>query len=81
MVIPIFGKNTDTDEFQKGYLKIASELNAEGIRTVVDDRKIYRPGWKYNHWEMQGVPLRIEFGPKDMANNKVLAHNSEAINF
>ncbi|KAJ4727923.1 Proline--tRNA ligase [Melia azedarach] len=33
----------------------------------------YSPGWKYSHWEMKGVPLRIEIGPKDLANNQVRA--------
>lgn len=41
------------------------------IRTEVDDRTIYTPGWKYNHWEVQGVPLRLEVGPRDLALGQV----------
>ena len=42
-----------------------------GVRVNVDDRDNYNPGWKYNHWELKGVPLRVELGPKDMQNRKV----------
>jgi prolyl-tRNA synthetase len=40
---------------------------------IVDDRKECTPGWKYNHWEMMGVPLRIEIGPKDVKSKQVVA--------
>ncbi|CAI9774250.1 unnamed protein product [Fraxinus pennsylvanica] len=55
--------------------KIASiqTLNESGIRAEVDSRDNYSPGWKYSNWEMKGVPLRIEIGPKDLANNQVRA--------
>jgi len=45
-------------EFEKG-------LSDAEIRFKVDDRPLYTPGWKYNHWELRGVPLRVEFGKKD----------------
>ena len=38
----------------------------------IDDRDHYRPGWKFNEWEKRGVPLRVEMGPKDLADNKVV---------
>ena len=41
-------------------------LVAGGTRAKLDDRDNYTPGWKYNHWELKGVPLRVEFGPRDM---------------
>lgn len=37
----------------------------------VDDRSNYNPGWKYNHWELMGVPLRVELGPGDMKEERV----------
>jgi prolyl-tRNA synthetase len=46
-------------------------LVASGIRAYVDDRDNYNPGWKYNHWEQKGVPLRFELGPKDIDKNEV----------
>uniref|UniRef100_A0A0K8SGP1 Bifunctional glutamate/proline--tRNA ligase n=1 Tax=Lygus hesperus TaxID=30085 RepID=A0A0K8SGP1_LYGHE len=44
-----------------------------GVRVESDLRDNYSPGWKFNHWELKGVPLRIEIGPKDMANQQVVA--------
>ncbi len=41
------------------------------VRVEVDDRPNYSPGWKFNEWEMKGVPIRLEIGPKDIENNQV----------
>lgn len=40
---------------------------------ILDDREEYTPGWKFNEWELKGVPLRLEFGPKDMEADQVTA--------
>ncbi|PSC73094.1 prolyl-tRNA synthetase [Micractinium conductrix] len=45
---------------------IADALKAAGVRVNTDTRDNYTPGWKYNYWELRGVPLRIELGPRDM---------------
>jgi len=50
----------------------AETLRSINIRVEVDDREEYSSGWKYNNWELKGVPLRIEYGPKD-STNKVVA--------
>ncbi len=39
---------------------------------IVDDREGYSPGWKYNEWELKGIPIRIEIGPKDIAKKSVV---------
>ena len=44
------------------------ELKAAGIRVRVDDRSDVTPGWKFNEYEMRGVPIRLELGPRDMDN-------------
>ncbi len=44
----------------------------EGIRVRVDDRDAYSPGWKFNEWEMRGVPLRVEIGPRDVEQGHVV---------
>ncbi|KAK1429031.1 hypothetical protein QVD17_11230 [Tagetes erecta] len=44
-----------------------------GVRAEADLRENYRPGWKYSHWEMKGVPLRIEIGQRDLTNKQVCA--------
>ncbi|KAJ3123608.1 hypothetical protein HK100_011544 [Physocladia obscura] len=42
-----------------------------GVRAKADLRDVYTPGYKFNHWEMRGVPIRLEVGPKDIAKNEV----------
>ncbi|KAF9147977.1 hypothetical protein DFQ26_002561, partial [Actinomortierella ambigua] len=44
-----------------------------GIRAKVDDRSHYSAGYKFNHWELKGVPLRLEIGPKDVQRQQVVA--------
>jgi prolyl-tRNA synthetase len=51
--------------------EIERELAAAGIRVTVDDRD-ERPGWKFAEWELRGVPLRLEIGPKDIEKRSVL---------
>ena len=46
--------------------KLARELGDQDVRVHADTRVHYSPGWKYNYWELKGVPLRIEFGPKEL---------------
>ena len=43
------------------------------VRLHVDDRDQYSPGWKYNEYEMRGVPVRLEIGPRDVANTAVMS--------
>ncbi|UCC38484.1 MAG: proline--tRNA ligase [Candidatus Aminicenantes bacterium] len=51
---------------------IETQLKQEGLRVEMDDREEFTPGWKFSEWEMKGVPLRIEIGPRDIKENKVL---------
>jgi prolyl-tRNA synthetase len=51
---------------------IRDELVARGIRVMLDDRDSQTPGWKFNEWEMRGVPLRLEIGPKDIEKAQVV---------
>ena len=71
VVIPI--PNSKMSDEEKAVMtckcdEMLHSLKAMGIRTTSDKRDNYTPGWKYNYWELRGVPLRIELGPKDMAN-------------
>ncbi|MFZ8922428.1 MAG: proline--tRNA ligase [Nitrosopumilaceae archaeon] len=72
VIVPIY----NTDEDKKRILGKANEikqsLDSKQIRTHVDERTEMSPGYKFNDWEMKGVPLRIEIGPKDMDKQKVL---------
>jgi prolyl-tRNA synthetase len=51
---------------------IRDDLVARGIRVMLDDRDSQTPGWKFNEWEMRGVPLRLEIGPKDLEKSQVV---------
>jgi len=52
--------------------KIAAELRPEIGTVHVDKRDNMRPGWKYGEWERKGVPLRLEIGPRDLADSQVM---------
>jgi prolyl-tRNA synthetase len=51
---------------------IEADLAAAGIRVKLDARDVYTPGWKYAEWELRGVPLRLEIGPKDIEKGQVV---------
>lgn len=73
VILPIF--TMDEKENKKVLVeanKIKDSLIKKGIRAFVDDRDNVRPGWKFNEWELKGVPLRIEIGPRDLAKKVVL---------
>jgi prolyl-tRNA synthetase len=52
--------------------EIQQQLVAGGVRVMLDDRDTYTPGWKFSEWELRGVPLRLEIGPKDIEKSTVL---------
>jgi prolyl-tRNA synthetase len=51
---------------------IRDDLVSRGVRVMLDDRDSQTPGWKFNEWEMRGVPLRLEIGPKDLEKSQVV---------
>jgi prolyl-tRNA synthetase len=51
---------------------IRDELTARGVRVMLDARDTQTPGWKFNEWELRGVPLRLEIGPKDIEKSQVV---------
>ena len=54
-------------------LKVRDELKATGIRVYLDDRDTVSAGWKFNEWELKGVPMRLEIGPRDIDNGVATA--------
>ncbi|QYR19736.1 proline--tRNA ligase [Paenibacillus sp. sptzw28] len=52
--------------------ELYTELKKAGVRVKVDDRSDVSPGWKFNEYEMRGVPVRLELGPRDMENGQVV---------
>lgn len=61
-----------TKAIEEGCQKIADRLKAVDVRAKADLREGYTPGWKFNDWEMRGVPIRIEFGPQDLKKDQGL---------
>ena len=71
VLVPIIsGKDTDAEVLAKTK-EISNELQKAGISTKIDER-ILRPGEKFYEWERKGVPVRIEFGPKDITANQAV---------
>src|SRR3989454_4874718 len=69
--VPIHYKESDNETILQTAHHISDSLGKHSIRTFIDDREQYTPGWKYHEWEMKGVPLRVEIGPKDMQAKQV----------
>jgi len=65
IIIPIAGGTDKWDEIIKAAYTTKDILSSQ-VHCHIDDREHYTPGWKFNEWELQGVPLRIEIGPKDV---------------
>src|SRR5258705_7952061 len=70
VIVPI-GRENWRETVLPRALEIQRELTAAGIRVTLDERD-ERPGWKFAEWELRGVPLRLEIGPKDIEKSQVL---------
>jgi len=72
VIVPIF----KSDEEKASVLAVAKDIKAQlakaNIRVTLDEREGQSPGWKFNDWEMRGVPLRVELGPKDVAKQSAV---------
>lgn len=66
VIIPIYRKDEEKAAVMEVVDKVAKELGENDFRVKVDDRDSVTPGFKFNDWELKGVPLRIEIGPKDV---------------
>nr|CCA27955.1 prolyltRNA synthetase putative [Albugo laibachii Nc14] len=72
IIVPIpYKDRQEIDEISNQAKDVCQLLESVGVRVQVDDRQVYTPGWKYNFWELKGVPLRFEIGPKDVVNRQV----------
>jgi len=71
VIIPIFYKSTEKKKVLKKAEDVKKKLEKES-KVILDDRAEYTPGWKFNEWELKGIPLRIEIGPKDIQKKQVV---------
>ena len=70
VIVPIFKNDTEKSVVLPVADRIFAQIKASGIRVKFDDRE-ETPGFKFNDWEMRGVPVRVEIGPKDVDKNSV----------
>ncbi|MBU6452583.1 MAG: proline--tRNA ligase [Cyanobacteria bacterium REEB67] len=71
VIVPIYKTDEEKALVVARCEEIKALLAAEKIRVEFDNRDNYTPGYKFNHWELRGVPLRLNIGPRDVANNVV----------
>jgi len=71
VVVPIFKTDADKTKVMEAADRIFMELKEAGIRVKMDDRDNVSSGFKFNDWEMRGVPVRVEIGPKDVEKDSV----------
>ena len=72
MLVPVLFKGKFEAEILAKCKEISNNLASKEVRAHVDDRDVYTPGWKYSHWELKGVPLRMELGPKDYEKQQIV---------
>lgn len=71
VIVPIYRNDEQLRDISKVANKITTDLRAKGVSVKYDNRTTYRPGAKFAQHELQGVPLRISIGPKDLENGTV----------
>jgi prolyl-tRNA synthetase len=78
VIVPIGKSDEEKAMVSEASHRVAADLRAAGIRVHLDDRDQYTPGFKYNEWELKGVPLRLEIGPRDVKDNATMAARRDA---
>lgn len=68
VIVPIYRNEQEYDQTVSKGKELVDVLRRKGIRVTLDSRDTYKPGWKFNEYELKGVPVRIGLGPKDLEN-------------
>lgn len=71
VIVPIYRTDDEMGGVLERANKVKDELVAQGIRVRLDDRDQHRPGFKFSEWELKGVPVRVEIGPRDVEADQV----------
>ena len=71
VIVPIYKGEEQLAQISEVANKMVAEMRAKGISVKFDDRDTYKPGWKFNEYELKGVPVRIAIGPKDLEKGTV----------
>jgi len=80
VIIPIWKKDEERSRTTEKAYNLSQKLQDKGLRVKVDDDPHHRPGWKFNEWELRGVPVRLVVGPRDLEAGTVevaFRHTSE----
>jgi prolyl-tRNA synthetase len=72
VIVPIWKKGDEKSAVMEAVSSVQNTLKEAGIRVKVDDSELRTPGWKFNFYEMKGVPIRLEIGPRDVTNKSVV---------
>jgi prolyl-tRNA synthetase len=72
VIVPIYKSEESREQVILKARELKQELDAENLRVHVDDRNELTPGYKFNDWELKGVPIRIELGPKDLEKESIV---------
>ncbi|KAJ9139854.1 hypothetical protein P3X46_030551 [Hevea brasiliensis] len=72
VIVPIWKKENEKAGVLNAASSVKEVLQSTGIKVKLDDSDQRTPGWKFNFWEMKGVPLRIEIGPRDVSSGSVV---------
>ena len=72
VIIPIYYSDDEKENVIQKANQIMDDLSKINLRVRLDDREQLTPGFKFNDWEMKGIPIRIEIGPKDIAKNQLV---------
>ncbi len=71
VIIPIYRKAEQLKDISAKVDEIVGKLKSKGISVKYDDSDNYKPGWKFNEYELKGVPVRLAIGPRDLENGTV----------
>ena len=82
VIIPIYKNDNDKKNVIEKVNEITNSLESKNLRVHIDSREEFTPGYKFNDWELKGVPIRIQIGPKDIENQTMIVakrYNHEKI--
>jgi prolyl-tRNA synthetase len=71
-IVPIYKSDDERSSVLEVASRLRDDLAGNGVRVKVDDRDQHRPGYKFSEWELKGVPIRLEIGPRDVEADRVV---------
>ena len=71
VIVPIYRSEDQFEMVSEKAVELMNDLRAKGIRVKFDNRDTHKPGWKFNEYELKGVPVRLSIGPRDIENETI----------